>query len=150
MLGPAGKLFDGVDRERLQRQARGRRGGKITQELAERMVRPHFVVAEREDEERGRGVDTAPEVLQRVERRLVRPVDVLEDGDRRVRPDVLQESGEEAGAVCSGRRRRGGEPVEPLDDVEDRSEGSGREQRFARSPHDADLVLVASRERADE
>jgi hypothetical protein len=54
-------------------------GRQLAEHLAQRMLEPQFVVAEGENQQRRRRVDTAAEILGEIERRPVGPVHVLED-----------------------------------------------------------------------
>ncbi len=63
---------------------------------------------------------------------------------------LVEEGCEVRGAFHVRRRLLDGEALEPPDDVVHGAERARREQRLARSPHDADLVLVARGERSDE
>ena len=150
LLGATRELLDPFDRERLQRHSRGDSDGKIPEELTERVARADLVVAERQHEERRSRVDPASEVLQSVQCRLVGPLHVLEDSDRRVRSQFVEECSEVADTLGVGCRLLGAEALESADDVVHGAERARREQCLARPPCDADLVLVARGERSDE
>ena len=89
------------DRERLQRDARGDPGGRSPRSCRSGWLEPTSSSRNVRTRSDGRVVDPPAEVLERVERRLVGPVHVLEDGDRRLRAELLEEGGEEAGALRS-------------------------------------------------
>ena len=126
-------------------------GGQVAEERRRGWLAPDLVVAKREDEQRRRAFDPAAEVLERVERRLVRPVDVFEHRDRRLRRGAPRGARRSSVVTLGVRGRRlGREAVEALDDVVHGPERPRREQRLAGAPDDADLVLVPCRERADE
>jgi hypothetical protein len=55
---------------------------QIADDEAQRMTRAHLIVPKARDQHGRRAMDAPAEKLQQVERRLIRPVDVLEDDER--------------------------------------------------------------------
>src|SRR5918994_4891232 len=108
------------------------------------MLWAELVVAVGGDEEGCRLVEPSAEEAEQVDRCAVRPVDVLEDGDRRPGAEGLERGGEELAL--------GGIGVEPklAGDVEQGSEGLRREEPVARAPENAGSLRVLVGERADE
>ena len=73
------ELLDSLIRQWLDAQPpQSRRRGDISEDDAKRMAPVEFVVAVAEDEQHGQVVDPPPEKLHHVERRRIRPVDVLQ------------------------------------------------------------------------
>ena len=72
-------------RQRRQRQPAHRAPGQGAQQALQRMRRAELVVAEGQDEHRGHRLDPPRQVAEHVERRVVGPVDVLDDERRRRR-----------------------------------------------------------------
>jgi hypothetical protein len=77
-------------------------------------------------------------------------VHVLEDGDRRLDSQLVEERGEQGRALRIGHGLVGAEAVQSSDDVVDRPEWAWREERLTTSPENPDLVLVARGEGTDE
>ena len=117
---------DRLDAEALELEAVSAirwRGGQCA---VQRMVGPDLVVAERDDEQRGHRLHAAGDEREHVERRLVGPVRVLDDADRRAVAAKLVEH--HAGGVDSRRPKLGGEP-----ELEERAERARHRQVVARS-----------------
>ena len=72
-------------RQRRQRQPVHRAPGQGAQQALQRVRRAELVVAEGQDEHRGDRLDPPRQVAEHVERRVVGPVDVLDDERRRRR-----------------------------------------------------------------
>ena len=110
-----------------------------------------LIVPVRHDDQRSRRLCPAAEKTQDIERRLIGPMEVLEDGDRRPpRRELLHERREHRVGLVAGfddilesaaRRRR---------DVEQRTEGSRRVEGIARAPENPRLVTALIAEMADE
>ena len=76
---PGCHLADGLGRQRIQRHPpEPVRGGEVAEQHAHRMHRPDGVVAVGEDDQHVDALDPPAEHAQHVERRLVRPVHVLD------------------------------------------------------------------------
>jgi hypothetical protein len=95
----------GIDRQRrhVDRGDGSRR--QVAEGQAKRVDRSQLIVAVRPDEQDRQVVDPAPDHPQQVKRRLVRPVEVLEDDDRGRRPppaQLGQEGIEDPGSVACG------------------------------------------------
>ena len=81
-LRAARQLADRVDRQGAEREApHGRRRREVADDDAQRMLAADLIVAVGPDHERARGLDAPPDEAQGVERRLVRPVQVVEEED---------------------------------------------------------------------
>ena len=97
-------------RQRRQRQPAHRAPGQGAQQALQRVRRAELVVAEGQDEHRGDRLDPPRHVAEHVERRVVGPVDVLDDERRRRRGRELgQDRGVDAvhrPAVGERRRQR--------------------------------------------
>ena len=79
------------------------------------MLHADFIVAVGDGQQRAGAMDAPAEVFQQVERRLVRPVHVLENDDRRFPVDLIERGG------------KGGIPVSrPIDRREQRPLGLPR------------------------
>jgi hypothetical protein len=102
------------------------------------------------DDERGNGRQAAGEEADDVERRLVRPVHVLEDEDRRLDLELAQESGRNLMRACRARNERLQLVAGLLTDVEQRAEGMGREERVARARENSERGRLVAAEPADE
>ncbi len=134
-----------VLRKRSDREAaREPAGRQLAQDDPERMLRVDLAVAVADDHERGNRLDTASEQPEDVERRLVRPVRVLEDEDgARLRRELVRQRRRQ---LVRHRARLDGRPKLAADVVGDRqhrTERARREQRVAASPEHAHLGFVA-------
>jgi len=115
------------------------------------MVRPELVVAIRQHEERGDLPDAAAEERDQVERRRVRPVQVLEHDDhRRVLPELFEDRGED-----HPRRSARFEPPEQcgarlLGDVVDGPQRPRGVEGIAGAPQRAARLPTRAREAVDE
>ncbi len=135
-LPRGGQLGDGVLRERRHREPcdLGTRG-ELADHDTQRVSAVQVVPVRRQDEHR-RPADLPRQQPERVERGLVRPVDVLEDDDRRrtgsdgpeQRSDHLGRAAVECLAQIS---------VRALGDIEERPERPGREEGVAAAPEHA-------------
>ena len=74
-----------VARERRQREPPHRAPGQAAEQALQRVRRAELVVAEAEDEHGGQRLDPPRDVAEHVDRRVVGPVDVLDDERRRRR-----------------------------------------------------------------
>ena len=96
-------------RQRRQREPVHRAPGERAEQALQRVRRAELVVAEGQDEHRGQRLDPPRHVAEHVERRVVGPVDVLDDehGRRRGR-ELGQDRGEDAvdGPAVGERRRQ--------------------------------------------
>ena len=110
-----------------------------------------LVVAVAGEDERGHALDLARQQAQHVERRLVGPMEVLEDEDGWAPPGQLAD--ERAGDLVRPGLARD-ELLElaagHLGDVEERAERARREQALARTPEDARRVAAPIAERAQQ
>jgi hypothetical protein len=142
---PARRVLGELADRGLRKQWHGEAPHVLGRQFAEHWGQPsqrRGVVAVAEDEERRHLLHAPAQVLDEIERRLVRPVHVLEDHHRRRgRPRELAEHcREQAGA--SRRMDVGVEPARELaaglgSDVVQRSERPGRRERFAAAPQHA-------------
>ena len=95
-----------VDRQPRQLDAHGRlRDGEVAQQQAQRRLAGDLVVAIGEHEQDARRGDAPAEELHQVERRLVGPMDVLDDDQRRRSPTRAASSREENSAARGARSR---------------------------------------------
>ena len=147
-----GQLGHGLQRQRHQAEPVGRLApGELAERDPQRMGAVELVVAVARDDEGGHGRDAAAEQAKDVERRVVGPVHVLEDHDRRQLPgEVTQDGG-------GHRVRRGavGHQVGELaagdrGDVHQRAERGEREEPVALAPQDPSQAGVARAEAAQE
>jgi hypothetical protein len=145
-----GEPLDRGARQRRHLHARDVRRRQVAEDVAQ-LVERCGVVAVAEDQQRARVADAAAEVLDEVERRVVGPVHVLEDDDRRRRRagDLVEEGGEERGALA-GPRQRGTQRRSGVGGgIVQRAERARSRQRLARAPENAaaDLRREALEER---
>ena len=146
-----GQRRDGVGGQRVHAQPADRViRGELTQQHAEWM-RTFELVAVRHDDQRPHRLDPSCDETQHVQRRLVGPVDVLDDHDRRGSRLQRRHQGvgdlvRSATAVHLG----GGLAGKHRGDVEERTQRTGREQRIAGTPHDVDAVAVRFAEGPDQ
>ncbi len=92
-----------VDGQRGHRHpGRLRHAGEIPHDAGERMPRPDLVVAVRGDDEHRDVFEPPPEVAQRIEGRLVRPVQILEDQEAGCVPQRVTDATEDTDAVPLG------------------------------------------------
>jgi hypothetical protein len=133
----AGEIGDGLRRERWDREPVGlRKGRQLAEEDAERMNPIELVVPVGREHEQRRLPQLAREQPQHVERRLVRPVDVLDDDDRRrARSRQPEERGDHRGRalIDGGLELAAG----LLGDIEERPQRPRREQRVTTTPQHA-------------
>ncbi|HEU0247331.1 MAG TPA: hypothetical protein VFR38_09640 [Gaiellaceae bacterium] len=87
--------------EWAERDSNRRSARELSDHEAHWVLRPELVVAERHDEDAPCGVEPAAEVRDRVERRLVGPVHVLEHGERRRGPELREEGSQDGDAIGS-------------------------------------------------
>ena len=110
-----------------------------------------LVIAVGNDDERRDGGDPTAEQLENVQRRLVRPANVLEQQHRRcARPQLLdQHRGNVVArsALLDGRLERS---ARVLCDLEQRTEWTRREERIADAPQESRLVADLGAEPVDE
>jgi hypothetical protein len=132
-----GELGHGVRRERRELEP-PRPAHELAEQDAQLLGAVEFVVAVGGERERGDGGDPRDEQADDVERRLVSPVQVLEDEHgRRAAAQLVEQRG---GDVVRARRpghELGERPTGGLGDVEERAEWRRRAQRLARAPQDA-------------
>jgi predicted nucleotidyltransferase len=139
-----GKLGDGRRRERLDLQTAD---DLVRRELAEhdpeRMGAVDLVVAVAGENERGDRLEPSRQQPEDVERRLVGPVDVLEDEDRRRRGRQLAgERGRHLVWPRAGLDEALELAARPLGDLEQRPERSRSEEGIAGAPEDSRRVAV--------
>ncbi len=139
---PALDPGQGRDRGRGQRRQQDtvhRGWGKVSEHGAQRMLGPHLIVTVGDDQHDGEMPQAAPEELDQIERRLIGPVNILDDEDRRrgTPRQVVDCCIEDDVAV--GRRLKGGAECLPRlpRHVVERRQGMGREERLAASPEHA-------------
>jgi hypothetical protein len=133
-----GEPLDGGARQRRHLQPRDVRRRQVAEDGAQ-LVERRGVVAVAEDEQCAGVADATAEVLDKVERRVVGPVHVLEDDDRRCRRprQLVEHGGEERGAIARPRQRAAQRGAGRAGDVVERPERPRRRQRFARAPEHA-------------
>ena len=137
-------------RERRQRQPPDRPPGQAAQHALERVRRAELVVAEAEDEHGGHRLDPPRDIAEHVDRRVVGPVDVLDDerGRRRGR-ELGHDRGEDGvdGPVVGERGRQ--RPARLQRGVAQRAECPRRHQVVARRQQHPRAAGRRSREGAD-
>ena len=133
----AGELGDSLRRERWDREPLGlRKGRQLAKEDAERMNPIELVVPVGREHEQRRLPQLAREQPQHVERRLVRPVHVLDNDDRRrARPRQPEERGDHRGRALIDRGLELAAGL--LGDIEERPQRPRREQRVTAAPQHA-------------
>src|SRR5262245_34243737 len=124
--------------------------GEPAEHDTQRMLGHELVLAIGRDEESGRLLDPAGDDPEDVERRLVRPVHVLQHHDRVRRRELGEQllrdavrNGARIGEVAEGSSNR-------FRDVHDRPEGSRREEGVTRAAEDAGSAVGLFEERVDE
>jgi len=127
---------DGVGRQRRQRQPRHLAGGQLAEQPAQRMRGRHLVVAPRHHEQARHAVDAAAQELQQVQRGVVGPVQVLEDGQHRAAAALQrrQHRVEQLGARVARLQQRAERDVDVARDVVQRRERVRRLERVAGAP----------------
>ena len=135
-LARRGQLGDGTLRERRHGQPLDLCACcELADHDPKRMGAVELVVAVGGDHEQRELPDPARQQPQRVERRLVRPVDVLEDDDRRLTGcDQPEQRPDDLGGPAIERRLQ---LIGLLGDVEERPERPGREEGVAAAPQHA-------------
>ncbi len=134
--------LDGLWREWVDADARGPvAGAELAEQDAERMVAVDLIAAIRGDQERGERVDPAGDDPENVQRRLVGPVNVLEDDDRDLALELLHERRRKLvrprGGGCDSLELAAGH----AGDVEKGAQRARGEQRVAGAPEETPLVL---------
>ena len=131
----------GCLRKWLELQPHDRAGGAELTEHDAQLVREQLIVSVGDDDERRNGLQTAPDEPKDVERGLVRPVDVLEDDDRRRQVRQLARQAEcDLVRFGSARNELGELPACGLSDVGERPERARGEERVARAPQDSGVA----------
>lgn len=145
----ARKLGHRVLRERRERNTYRQPARKLADHAPHGVLWPELVVAMRCDEEAGSVLEPAAEEGDRVERCLVRPVQVLEHCDGRRATQFHQERREDRDAVrvCEGVEQRS---ARLTGDIVHRPERTRSEERFARTGDDTCIAARLLRERSNE
>ena len=113
--------------------ARVRRADEVAEDRAERVVGAERVAVRQHEQQRQRS-DPAGEEPHEVERRLVRPVQVLDDEHARAGAQGVEHRGEDL-VLGGGAAQQGGDVgAELVRDVAERAERAGRAQRVAHAP----------------
>ena len=146
------ELGDGLRRQRRELQAAdGALRGELAERSPQRMTPLELVVAVREKNECRHVLDLAAQDAQYVQCRLIRPVNVLEDDDgRSVSSECSHECAHELVQLAALREVLGKVSPDALGDVEQRSQGSRREEWIACTPEDRRAVQVLIAEVAEE
>ena len=107
------------------------------------MPRADLIVAIGDREQHACAVNAAAQILEQVERCLVRPMHVLED-DQCLRPSLqlIERSGEDFVAVRSGIDGRQQRALRLPRDVVQRGKRTGSEERIARPPQHGRRALL--------
>ena len=128
-----GERAHGGEREARHGEPRDAgRGRELTEDDAQRMAAVNLVVTVGRDDEPPRPVDPPTEHAQGVERRLVRPVDVLEDDERGL-PELVEEGSRHRSRIrpLPERLREGAAPCRR--EVDEGTERRGRGEALARA-----------------
>ena len=119
-------------------------GTELAEEDAERMVAVDLIAAIGGDQESGEHVDPAGDDPEDVQRRLVGPVNILEDDDGDIALELLHQRRRQLVRP----RRSGCDSLElaagHAGDVEEGAQRTRREQRVAGAPEETPLVLRAA------
>jgi hypothetical protein len=138
-----GQAGDSARRQRLDRDAMGRR--QVPEHEAQRVVALQRVVAVRRDHQRRHPLHPPAEQLHDVQRRLVGPVEILQDDHGRL-PDRAAQRPEDLAGGCAPLGHLGQLAAHFVGDVDQRSERSRREERLARpGQHAAGPLPLAER-----
>ena len=110
-----------------------RRRGEATEHDPQGMGRANLVVAIGREQEGARRGDAPPEEAEEIERRLVGPMDILEDDQRRRRSsgEHAKEGAEDLIARGTGRELAGDVAVHGVGDVNEWAERAGGRERIA-------------------
>ena len=94
MLGAMGKLFDGGERKRRHAQTRRMPSGQVPENAAQQIRRGKLFVAVSPDHQAARALDAAAHEANKIERRLIGPMQVLQhhNADRIWRRDALEQT----------------------------------------------------------
>jgi hypothetical protein len=134
--------LDCVERKPLERQpANSAATGQLSEQVAKRMCRLELVVPVGDNDQRGHRVEAAREQLEHVERRLVGPVEVLENENRTRPAQFVAQRRRNIVRVRSGPRIAG-------DKVEQWPQRARSEERLAHSPKNSALRLLGIAEPA--
>ena len=104
--GPLCEPCDRRFRKGQQRHSARARPRQVAEDEPQRMPRADFVVAIRNRKHGARAMNSAPQILEQVERRFVRPVHVFKDDQRRRLFQFIERRGENLVSVGSGTDRR--------------------------------------------
>jgi hypothetical protein len=121
---------DAFDRQRTNRHPP--RLFHLAEHDAERMIGPDLVVPIGRHEQRPRALEAPGEIQQEIERRLVGPVDVLDDDKRRLPAERLERAREDLALRA----------VRAQSEILQRRERLRREEAVTRGPEDADAFTV--------
>jgi hypothetical protein len=146
------QIAHGLDRQARQLDAQRLGRGEIAQQHAHRGLRRDLIGAAGQDQQDTAALEPAAEELHQIERRLVGPVDVLDDQQRRLAP--LAELVQQAGKQRRARRfafELGQELAPQLArDVIERAERRRREQGIAMALENAQAGRLRPHEPFDE
>lgn len=92
------QLCDRLLREQTRHYAADVLTWQITDDRAQRMLWPHFVIPVRDYKHCARSADTTSKVLEEIQRRLISPLHILEDDSCRFTALEIIEHGAEYGA----------------------------------------------------
>ena len=127
-LRAGGEGADAFDRERTQRDPS--RFIHLREHDPQPVVHAQLVVAVGRDDQRFRTLEPPAEVEEEVERRLVCPVDVLQNDEGRSSCELVERCGEDLARL----------PLRAQAQVVERRERLGREEPVAARPQDADII----------
>ena len=141
-MPPPGQLGDRVDRQRVQHHAAGGAvGGQVAEHGPQRVRGTDLVVAVGEHDHDRVIADAPRQEPHEIQRRLVGPVDVLEDDDHRASGGAQRVEGglEQLAARCVLVEEVGDRSPDGGGDVRQRTEGSRGGEGVAPPPHDVRL-----------
>ncbi len=146
-----GEPLDRGARERPQRDPLHGHARQRPEQPLQRVARAGLVVAEREHEHGPDPLDAAGGVAEHVQRRVVRPVHVLDDEHgRRLRGELLEQRAEQRVDGRVGRQRGGERAVAAERGVVQRPERPRRQQVVAGGEQHPRPLLRPARERPDQ
>ena len=136
----SGEAGDGFGRQRREPQPGDVGPGQLAEHDPQRMRSLELVVAIRGDHERREGIASTAQQPDDVERRVVGPMQILEDDDGRgASPKLARERRNEVARGHTGLHHRRQLATELIADVDERPERARREQGFARATEDVDV-----------
>jgi len=145
------ELADRLHGERLELQPRDAcRRREPADHDSQRVRGRELVVPVGKEDERGRRLRSASEQAEQVERRLVRPVHVLQEEHRRPRAQLVEQRGEHVVRPRAARDEPGERLADLGRDVGDRPERAGREERVARTLQHAHVRRALGAKAPDE